>query len=1555
MITSAYAHEVMTVVGTDSGPSQSLSDATVIVDGTVMEWASDVDGGSMISIEQPEVSDHFGASSISREILSAERIDQVDLSYDSEGHTSLHPITVNRSSTSWDGGQEYTGSEFLDGHNDDDSGQISATDDTRSQPIYTSLMTGMMDEYQTINDRSPTGADEHVAVTTEQRTLKVTFITRFDDDYTLYFEWDAPPTSRTSQGKSSGIQGYHFEHRVGTSSWSKTTMGLTSSMDLARVFTGRGVTFSFRIRARYGDAGNEPWSNIVTFTTYDVPDAPTNLQAEASGETTINLSWSAPSEDGGLPIKKYRVESSPDGTSGWKYVGIRSGATSTTYSHRFLDPRTTRYYRVIAYNDIGYGESSNVASATTEGKAVAPDAPTGLSATAMGGNEIHLSWTAPSENGGAEIIGYRIETSRYANFNWSELEDDTGNDETTYEHTNLSPGSTRFYRVSAINSAGTSVVSNTVSATTLSLPGAPTNLTATASGSTRINLSWRAPSDNGGAAITGYRIETWIGSSWTTVQENTGSTTPSYTVRNLRPSTSRYYRVFTITSVGTGPRSLSVLGTTGVPGDGTATAPDAPTGLSAQASGRTTINLSWTAPDDGGSTITGFRIEVSTDGGKTFKELVASQTLMTFTHRGLSAGTMCYYRVFAINSEGRSSPSTPASATTPAREPDAPTGLTARASGSTTINLSWTAPDNGGAAIRGYLIEESTDGGSTFSELVASHSTTTYSHTGLDPSTTRHYQVSAINSVGTGSPSTAASATTGPATPTATAPDAPTGLTARASGSTTINLSWTAPDNGGAAITGYLIEESTDGGSTFSELVASHSTTTYSHTGLDPGTTRHYRVSAINSVNTGSPSTAVSATTGPATPTATAPDAPTGLTARASGSTTINLSWTAPDNGGAAITGYLIEESTDGGSTFSELVASHSTTTYSHTGLDPGTTRHYRVSAINSVNTGSPSTAVSATTEPATPTATAPDAPTGLTARASGSTTINLSWTAPDNGGAAITGYLIEESTDGGSTFSELVASHSTTTYSHTGLDPGTTRHYRVSAINSVNTGSPSTAVSATTEPASTVTAPAAPTGLTARASGSATISLSWTAPDDGGATITGYLIEVSTDGGSTFSELVPRHSTTTYSHTGLDPSTTRHYRVSAINSAGTGSASTVVSATTEPASILTVSSAPTGLTATASGSTTITLSWTSPSDDGGAEITGYRIEVSPNGASEWIDLASNTGSTATSYSHTNLLPETTRYYRVSAINSVGESDLSNIDNATTDPVASLSFITSIGDQTYPVGIAIADLVLPEASGGVMPKEYTLTPSLPTGLTIDRSTRTINGTPSDITSETMYTWTVEDAAGTIVNLKFSLEVYSLSFDETIENLSLSRGQTITTIILPEANGGVSPIQYTLNLLDLPLGLMYDASTRSITGTPLVISPPVPFTFTALDSNGAQDSLKFTIEVISTVHSEENPDLTENFVVHSNYPNPFVHSTHLVFDLPWSAQVSVEVLDITGRQVYERPPIHINAGTGHELELNDLKVPSGSYIYRMIATSRDNGSEAIHVGHFMSVR
>ena len=80
---------------------------------------------------------------------------------------------------------------------------------------------------------------------------------------------------------------------------------------------------------------------------------------------------------------------------------------------------------------------------------------------------------------------------------------------------------------------------------------------------------------------------------------------------------------------------------------------------------------------------------------------------------------------------------------------------------------------------------------------------------------------------------------------------------------------------------------------------------------------------------------------------------------------------------------------------------------------------------------------------------------------------------------------------------------------------------------------------------------------------------------------------------------------------------------------------------------------APTGVTATADGQTQIDLSWTAPSDDGGADITGYKIEVSTDGSS-WSDLVANTGTTTTGYSHSGLTAGTTRHYRVSAINSAG-------------------------------------------------------------------------------------------------------------------------------------------------------------------------------------------------------------------------------------------------------------------------------------------------------------
>ena len=94
----------------------------------------------------------------------------------------------------------------------------------------------------------------------------------------------------------------------------------------------------------------------------------------------------------------------------------------------------------------------------------APDPPWDLEAGPGGQSMIVLTWRAPN----SYVEGYKIEVSEDGGNSWTDLENDTGNTETTYTHSGLSPGDTRHYRVSAINSEGTSDPSNIASAT---IPG----------------------------------------------------------------------------------------------------------------------------------------------------------------------------------------------------------------------------------------------------------------------------------------------------------------------------------------------------------------------------------------------------------------------------------------------------------------------------------------------------------------------------------------------------------------------------------------------------------------------------------------------------------------------------------------------------------------------------------------------------------------------------------------------------------------------------------------------------------------------------------------------------------------------------------------------------------------------------------------------------------------------------------------------------------------------------------------------------------------------------
>jgi chitodextrinase len=269
----------------------------------------------------------------------------------------------------------------------------------------------------------------------------------------------------------------------------------------------------------------------------------------------------------------------------------------------------------------------------------------------------------------------------------------------------------------------------------------------------------------------------------------------------------------------------------------------------------------------------------------------------------------------------------------------------------------------------------------------------------------------------------------------------------------------------------------------------------------------------------------------------TAPTAPAGLTVSAASSSQINLSWGAStDNVG--VTGYRVYR---GGA----LLATVGTvTSYQDTGLNPSTTYSYTAQAFDAAGNASAQSAAASATTAAAPDTVAPSTPAGLTASAVSSTQINLSWTAStDNVG--VTGYRVYR----GGTL--LVTLGAVTTLQNTGLSPSTAYSYTVQAIDAAgNASGQSTAASAITlAAAADTTAPSAPTGLKGTVVSSSQINLTWK-PSTDNVGVAGYTVYLN-------GVALATTTGTSFQHTGLAPSTTYSYSVSAFDAAGNRSAAT--------------------------------------------------------------------------------------------------------------------------------------------------------------------------------------------------------------------------------------------------------------------------------------------------------------------------------------------------------------------------------------------------------------
>jgi hypothetical protein len=518
--------------------------------------------------------------------------------------------------------------------------------------------------------------------------------------------------------------------------------------------------------------------------------------------------------------------------------------------------------------------------------ATVPGAP--ASANAVGGNKsATVNWTPPASDGGTVITSYRIvvdtgplPTSPPTACTPTATSLTTSADARGIVVTGLTNGTTYAFDVSAGNAIGYGPTTRTnVVTPNPTVPAAPTGVLATR-GDRQATLSWTPPTDDGGSAITGYKIVAFaVGSGTTTTYFVSGAVVRT-TITGLTNGTTYTFDVSAGNCTGPPPGSAPCPTTGGSIAYGPAgtsnpvtpaTVPGDPTSVTATGRYQSAI-VSWTAPtSDGGDPLTGYRIEVSA-GGLVIKNVTVGGSTTSTTVDGLTNGTVHTFKIFAVNTVGSSASACPTptsgsctQATPNPTPPAAPTGVTA-SRGNTQATVSWTAPvDTGGSAIADYhvalnCISPTTGPGcGTFVTVTG----TTYTWTGLTNGNTYSFSVSARNAV---TPGYGPAATSNNVTP-ATVPGAPTGVgTTLGDGAVTVN--WIAPSsNGGDPITGYKIVVNctapagcTPNGTTVS---VGGSATRGVVDGLSNGNTYTFSVSAGNTVGFGTATTSGPARPGP--------------------------------------------------------------------------------------------------------------------------------------------------------------------------------------------------------------------------------------------------------------------------------------------------------------------------------------------------------------------------------------------------------------------------------------------------------------------------------------------------------------------------------------------------------------------------------------------------------------------------------------------------------------------------------------------------------------------
>ncbi|XP_077120267.1 neogenin isoform X11 [Ranitomeya variabilis] len=543
-----------------------------------------------------------------------------------------------------------------------------------------------------------------------------------------------------------------------------------------------------------------------------LPSSPRDVVASLVSTRFIKLTWRVPADAHGDNLT-YQVYYSKEGMNRERVENTsRPGELQVTIQN--LLPGTVYYFRVVAHNSYGAGESSPPLKVETQPEVQVPGPAPNLRATAISATSISVSWELPL-SGNGEIQNYKLYYMEKGGGN----EQDFDISGLSYTVNNLKKYTEYTFRVVAINKHGPGVSTHDVIARTLSdVPSAaPQNLTLEVRSSQSIFAQWQPPpagTQNG--PIVGYKLRFRKTARKIDTNEILVDSQLSQLVNGLDRDTEYSFRVVAMTVNGSGPATDWLAAETFENDLDESRVPDVPSSLHVRPL-VTSIVVSWTPPENQHQVVVrGYAIGYGL-GSPHAQTVRVDHKQRYYTIENLEPSSHYVISLKAFNNVGEGIPLYESAVTRQHTVPEPtpmlpPVGVQAAILSSDAVRLTWadnSLPKNQKITdARYYTARWKTNIPANTKYKMANSTTLSYLVTGLKPNTLYEFSVMVTKGRRSSTWSMTAHGTTFESMP--SSPPKDVTVVSKEGKPRTIIVNWQPPSEANGKITGYIIYYSTD-------------------------------------------------------------------------------------------------------------------------------------------------------------------------------------------------------------------------------------------------------------------------------------------------------------------------------------------------------------------------------------------------------------------------------------------------------------------------------------------------------------------------------------------------------------------------------------------------------------------------------------------------------------------------------------------------------------------------------------------------------------------------